>query len=259
MDKATGYGDPPAPKPPILMYDCYVLSHAIGSDLSNYESYAKGWVKIGQQYDVPVIVVPQAFRIGQRPAANELRAQAYLALAAGCKGINWFRFETLEALGNESLEEIREVNRDLETIGPTLLRLRKIENIATVSGCGGRWSKAGTVNTFLHGENPTKYLFVASKDVLETGTANVSISKGGIGYQLERVLDCHTNQAVDFRDEGDFFSFGYSLAPGQGRLFELEGDPSIPIAETGLGSFTLILSSLWWRYLHKLVPRFHHQ
>ena len=54
MDKATGYGDHPVPKPPMLMYDCYVLSHAIGSDLSDYESYAKERVKIGQQYNVPL-------------------------------------------------------------------------------------------------------------------------------------------------------------------------------------------------------------
>jgi len=243
MAKATGYGNPPAPKPPVLMYDCYVLAYAVGSGFSEYETYANQWVKIGDQYGVPVIVVPQAFKINQRPAPNELRAQAYLALAAGCKGINWFRFETLEGIGNYTFDEIREINQDLEIIGPTLMKLTKVQNAATIKGCGGRFS-AGTVNTFLHSDSGRKYLFIASKDVTKKDTAYITLSKAGVGYRVDRILDCLTNSPVGFRDDGDTLSFSYDLEPGRGRLLELEGDPTIPIREKGL-PWALSLSSLW--------------
>jgi len=233
MAKATGYGSPPAPKPPVLMYDCYILAYAVGSGLSEYETYANQWVKLGDQYGVPVIVVPQAFNINQRPAPNELRAQAYLALAAGCKGVNWFRFETLEGIGNYTFDEIRGINEDLEVIGPTLMKLTKVQNAATIKGCGGRFN-SGTINTFLHAESSRKYLFVASKNVTKKDTANITVSKAGVGYPVESILDCMTNRTVEFRDDGVSFSFSYGLEPGQGRLFELRGDTSIPVPEAGL-------------------------
>ncbi len=230
MTKATGYGDPPAPKPPVLMFDCYVLAYAIGTGLSEYESYANSWVKIGDEFGVPVIVVPQGFTINRRPAPNELKAQAYLALAAGCKGINWFRFETLASMGRNMLDEVGEVNRDLEIIHPILMHLRKVDNAATISGCGGLF-KAGTVNTFQHGQNLEKYLFIASKNVTGPDVARIAISKIKVGYVVERVLDCHTGRAVDFRQDEASLSFEFILGPGQGRLFQLEGDPSVPICE----------------------------
>ncbi len=245
MGKATGYGDPPAPKPPVLMWDCYILAYAVGTGLSEYESYANSWVKMGEEFGVPVIAVPQGFAINQRPAPNELRAQAYLALAAGCKGINWFRFETLLSLGNDMLQEIGEINQDLEIIQPTLMQLRKTDNSATISGCGGRF-KAGTVNTFQHVQDSRKYLFMASKNVTGSGDVNVSVSKIKIGYVVERVLDCHTGQGVDFHEDDSTISFEYTLGPGQGRLFRLEGDPAIPIPEIpcALSIFGLALSFL---------------
>ena len=232
MSRATGYGSPSVPKPPVLMYDCYVLAHAVGTGLSEYEMYANQWVKLGDQYGVPVVAVPQAFKIGQRPAPNELRAQAYLTLAAGCKGINWFRFETLDGIGGYAFDEIREVNEDLQTIGSTLLSLRKIENAATINGCGGLYP-AGTVNTFQHVQTLRKYLFVASKNIQREEAANIAVSKVGVGYVVERIVDCLTNKTVDFQDQGESLLFSYILQPGQGRLFELQGDPGIPIPEVG--------------------------
>ena len=240
MAKATGYGSPPASKPPLLMYDCYILAYAVGSGFSDYETYANQWVKLGYQYGVPVVVVPQAFNINQRPAPNELRAQAYLALAAGCKGVNWFRFETLAGIGNFTFDEIRGINQDLEVIGPTLMKLTKVQNAATMKGCGGSWFKAGTVNTFLHAESSRKYLFVASKNVTKKDTANITVSKAGVGYAVESILDCMTNRTVEFSDAAASFSFSYGLEPGQGRLFELQGDPSIPIPEAGFACASLL-------------------
>ena len=92
------------------MYDCYVLRHAVGSNLDDYEGYAEDWAGIGEEFGVPVIAVPQGFSYGKRPAPGELRAQAYLALAAGCKGINWFRLETLRTMGDHALEEVAEMD-----------------------------------------------------------------------------------------------------------------------------------------------------
>jgi hypothetical protein len=188
---------------------------------------------MGEEYGVPVIAVPQGFAINQRPAPNELKAQAYLALAAGCKGINWFRFETLLAMGNRSLQEISEINRDLEIIQPILMQLTKVDSSATISGRGGRFA-SGTVNTFQHVQDSRKYLFIASKNVTGTGSANISVAKAKIGYVVEGVLDCHTGQDVGFEEDESTLSFKFTLDPGQGRLFRLEGDPTIPIPEVPL-------------------------
>ena len=227
---ARRYMEKASPKPQFLMYDCYVLRHAIGSNLDDYEGYAEDWAGIGEEFGVPVIAVPQGFSYGKRPAPGELRAQAYLALAAGCKGINWFRLETLRTLGDHALEEVAGINRDLEIIGPTLMKLEKAENAAAISGCGGRY-RAGSANTFRHVEDGVKYVFVASKNVTATDLAHISLDEVGIGYPVERILDCHGGGEVGFERNGNVLTFNFALEPGQGRLFRLEGDTTVPMPE----------------------------
>ncbi len=232
--------DPADSKPPVLMYDCYVLSHATGSDLREYESYANRWVEIGREFGVPVIAVPQGFAVRQRPAANELRAQAYLALAAGCKGINWFRLETLRAMGGDSLGEIAHINRDLEIVGPVLMDLERAEGAASMSGCGGRYA-SGTVNTFREREGGIRYLFLASKDVVNAGIAKVTVDEAKVEYSVDAILDCHDGSQVDFAREGGSLIFDCMLEPGQGRLLKLVGDPTIPVGEAGASLPLLLL------------------
>jgi len=219
-----------SPGPELLMYDCYVLRHAIGSNLNDYERYAGDWARMGEEFGVPVIAVPQGFSVGSRPAVGELRAQAYLALAAGCRGISWFRLETLRSLGEWALKEIAGVNRDLDIIGPTLAKLERAEDVATIEGCGGRYRR-GTSTTFIHAEEEMRYVFVASKNVTGMDVATVTVSEAGTGYTIESIIDCHEGREVGFARESDTLSFRFALGPGQGRLFRLEGDTSVPVPE----------------------------
>ncbi len=207
-------------KPPVLMYDCYVLSNRVGQDLVRYERYADIWYKIGEEFDIPVIVVPQGFDINGRPGRNELKAQAYMALAAGCKGINWFRLETLEAMGEWALEEVREVNADIGPISEVIMGLTRESGICTVSGCGGE-SPSGIANTF-RDDNGTYFVFLASKDVVSSCLAEVAVDGAGLGYAVERVVDVHNGDEIGFEDDGEAVTFDYALSPGQGRLIMLE-------------------------------------
>ncbi len=219
--KSTGYGEPPSPKPPCIMYDCYVLSGEPEENFADYENYAKDWVDLGIELDMPVIVVPMGFEVKGRPVQNEMRAQVYLALASGCKGVNWFRYETIKTMDPSMWEEVKEVNEELKVIGPTLMKLDKVENIASISGCGGKYSPGGLINTFRHRETSRKYVFLASRDASAADVATVSFRKDSVGYGVEWIRDCLTGDNLDLRDLGESFSFSLELPPGGGRLVEL--------------------------------------
>ena len=214
-------GVPPSAMPPCLMYDCYLLKGKPGEGLAEYEQYAHDWVEVGKEVNLPVAVVPLGFDTQGRPAKNEMRAQAYLALASGCKGVNWFRYESLKTMDPERWEEVRAINQELAILGPTLIKLEKTENIASISGGGGKQFASGLVNTFQHLETSRKYFFLASKDVFEDDLVTVTFKKTGLGYKPAYAKDCLTGAVLHLENLGQRLGFRLSLPPGGGRLIEL--------------------------------------
>jgi hypothetical protein len=219
--EVAGSGVPPSALPACLMYDCYLLKGKPGEGLAEYEQYAHDWVEVGKEVNLPVAVVPLGFDVEGRPAENEMRAQAYLALASGCKGVNWFRYETIKTMDPSRWHEVRAVNKELAIVGPTLMRLEKTENIASLSGGGGKRFPSGLVNTFQHIEAGSKYFFLASRDVFEDDLVTVTFKKTGLGYKPAYAKDCLTRSVLHLEDLGQRLCFRVKLPPGGGKLIEL--------------------------------------
>ncbi len=211
----------PGLKPGFLMYDCYLLRYRVGSGFNDYRYRARQWVEIGREYDLPVVVVPQGFQVNDRPAANELRAQVYIAMAEGCKGISWFRLETLELMEDWALDEIREINADMKIISPLIAELEKVANLAQTSD--------GFANTFRH-RNGTLFVFLASTDVLSPHNASVSLGLSTLNMSVKSVIDCHSGEVIPISDSQGQANFSHKLEPGGGRLFMIETRPQ-PVGE----------------------------
>ena len=127
----------------VLLIDIYPLGTSWSGDFSGYISeLERGSRNAG---DRPLWVILQAFgkpNAWKVPTPEEIRAEVWLALAHGAKGIVYFLYQSTTGYQSEwlqgmvdmdlkqpdgRLEEIGKINADLHKLAPTLLNLKPAE------------------------------------------------------------------------------------------------------------------------------------
>jgi hypothetical protein len=127
-------------KPQFLCYDNYMVGYS-----DDFQDTARGALyyanllevrRVAQKYGLPFWNVACCNRIRQAttvPSAANLALQAYTTLAAGGRGLTWFRYHQgvyayapVDNAGHktETWQYLRVVNRQVRTLGPILNRLR---------------------------------------------------------------------------------------------------------------------------------------
>lgn len=196
----------------VLLIDIYPIGMAWTGDFSGYISeLERGRRNAG---DRPLWVIPQAFgkeNAWRIPTPAEIRAQVWLALASGAKGIVYFIYQSttgyqgewLKGLADMQLKpmdgrwaEVGRINADIKSLAPTLLRLKpspdKLAFPATV-----------LANTFADPDG-ARYVIIANR----SATKSVYVA-----WPHAPATDVLTHAKV---------TSGTSLQPGAGKLLKME-------------------------------------
>lgn len=175
--------------------------------------------------DKPVWVAIQAFggdSYWRSPIAKELRLQVFSSIKNGAKGIFYFMYQSeswadglmdMEYKETPLIKEAKEINKKVETLAPTLLRLTLTDNHATTSGA--------EVQTFTH-KNGDKYLIVVNSDVIHSSTITILIEKSWF-LNAKKATDIYTHDSFMISDENDqYLKVQLPIEAADGRVILLK-------------------------------------
>jgi hypothetical protein len=232
-------------KPPILSYDNY----PIGEDVEfSYGYWANMWdvrsVAVKNKIPFHTILLTAAHFNYRVPSAADLRLQIFGALAYGARGLGFYKFcsEPLSVLDAPDLgnfrgpldefgektrvwEDLRNVNRQVLNLAPTLLRLRSddvyhigevpernhgVTDTSLVTGL-----EAGTafvIGDFTHDDDGSRWVMIVNKNLKESAFCRPKFRTTPTSV---RYVSPVTGELKTFP------SPWYALAPGQAVLLRL--------------------------------------
>ncbi|HWL52509.1 MAG TPA: hypothetical protein VNQ90_08745 [Chthoniobacteraceae bacterium] len=167
----------------------------------------------------PLWILAQAIDFAntlRAPTPAEIRAQAYLSLAYGARGLIFYNFNGSDntVFGpdgslNASGREIGRVLGELKPLAPRFLGLERVELKATVP-------EDFAIQGFT-GKEGERYLVVVNADV----TAEREMELALASDLVESVTDLRSGQKLPRHFEGGKLLLNLKLAPGDGRVLEL--------------------------------------
>lgn len=168
------------------------------------------------------------------PLPAELRCQAWIALAEGCTGLEWFGYEHARAFGDHAtlFPEIKAVVAAVRPLADVLLDCTVGDNLASVRGGGSRYYESALVET-LRDSHGTAYLVVVNRNCEETGNSRVTVQAALPAAQpgTRWLAIGPAANAVVAATDGPGLTLELDLRPGDGRLLRLiaapEAKPSI--------------------------------
>jgi hypothetical protein len=175
--------------------------------------------------DKPVWLAFQAFggdTYWRNPLPIELRLQANIAIKEGVKGLFYFMYQSEDwAEGMMDINyketplilEAKKINKKINKLAPTLLKLTKTTNHATSN-------KAG-VQTFVH-TNGDKYLIAVNKDINKTKSINIYIDKSWL-TKTDKAIDIYTDKNLTISSKNDdLLKLTLKIAPADIKVLLLK-------------------------------------
>jgi len=156
-----------------LLIDIYHIYVGWSGDLSSYESEVDRGIRAAG--DKPLWVIPQVFgkpNVWLIPTPAELRAQVWLALAHGAKGMVYFIYQSTTGVQGEwlqglvdmqlkpmdqRLDEMGKINADIKKLAPVLLKLKPADFPVDIS------NDKIVARGFT--DKRVKYVILANKDI----------------------------------------------------------------------------------------------
>lgn len=233
-------------KPPILSYDNY----AIGENVEfSYGYWANMWdirsVAVKNNIPFHTILLTAAHFNYRVPSAADLRLQIFGALAYGARGLGYYKFcsEPLSVLDAPDLgnfrgpldefgektrvwEDLRNVNRQVLNLAPTLLKLRSddvyhvgeipernhgITDTSLVTGLDA--GTAFIIGDFTHEDDGSRWVMIVNKNLKESTFCRPKFRSKPTSV---RYLSPVTGELKKFPAPW------YALAPGQAVLLKLD-------------------------------------
>ena len=232
-------------KPPILSYDNYPIGENVEF---SYGYWANMWdvrsVAVKNKIPFHTILLTAAHFNYRVPSAADLRLQMFGALAYGARGLGFYKFcsEPLSVLDAPDLgnfrgpldefgektrvwEDLRNVNRQVLNLAPTLLKLRSddvyhigevpernhgVTDASLVTGL-----EAGTafiIGDFTHDDDGSRWVMIVNKNLKESAFCRPKFRTTPTSV---RYVSPVTGELKTFP------SPWYSLAPGQAVLLRL--------------------------------------
>jgi hypothetical protein len=233
-------------KPPILSYDNYPIGENVEF---SYGYWANMWDvrSVAAKNKIPfhTILLTAAHFNYRVPSAADLRLQIFGALAYGARGLGYYKFcsEPLSVLDAPDLgnfrgpldefgektrvwEDLRNVNRQVVNLAPTLLRLRSddvyhvgeipernhgVSDSSIVTGL-----EAGTafvIGDFTHEDDGSRWVMIVNKNLKESAFCRPKLRTKP---KSVRYLSPVTGELKTFPTPW------YALAPGQAVLLKLD-------------------------------------
>lgn len=204
--------------PKVLLHDLYPIRHPVEDYLNNFDPFIRDIddaIRQAGSQEIPLWMYiqthsyPGVLRI---PTQAEMRAQSYLAVAHGIKGLFFYMYETLLTPAGKPLPHYQEIGKiagELQVLAPLLLKLRRTTNIATVP-------YYLDVQTHVD-DKGEKYLIVVNKNVLESVAIEIRVKQKGI----VEVIDMLTGQKIPSRTGKEDITFSLTMEPGNGKVVKL--------------------------------------
>jgi len=243
-------------KPPILSYDNYAIGEQGGFSNGFWANIAH-FRNVSLRHGLPfwTIVLTVAHWGYRAPTAADLRLQVYGSLVYGARGVCYYKFCSRELpildapdLGNwrmgpldqygektETWEHLRNVNRQVQHLAPTLLKLRSdaVYHVGEIPehnhGINGTSLVAGlrageqfVIGEFTH-EDGSRWVMIVNKHLQLSAFCRPDF---GVPVSAVKYISTVTGELKPFPDPW------YCLAPGQGVLLKLEQE-NIPAEEKG--------------------------
>jgi len=172
----------------------------------------------------------------RNPTAAEIRAMTYGAIGHGSKGFSYFVYQTeLDWVGivdehyqpAEDYATVQTLFSEIETLKPTIKKMKKIANVATASGGGNSAYATADVTTHLDTETGDKYLVVVNHDCLSPANISLTIDRAALGMDITAVTDMLDQAGIAFTATPTHYVLSnLSFAPGDGKVLKLTKDAS---------------------------------
>jgi hypothetical protein len=220
----------------VVAFDCYPIgaSTPIGdrAALSRFEAVAAKAAVSAAEYRADAWAVIQCHAITnvhRFPTPAEVRCMTHLALAAGCKGIFWFLYQTewldkgrgivMEGLTDweyrerSNWREIRDLTSRIRKIAPILSRLRPLD-------MRGALLATGAAAYCLTDHKGAYYGYLVNRDTLKGITVKARLNANLFGDRAA-VFSEPGGQKVALTERDFGLEFTLNLVPGDGALFRI--------------------------------------
>ncbi len=233
--------------PQIISYDNYMVMYSDdGQELGQFSSYLRNLVEVRRvslKYGIPfwnIVCCNQIRQYTTVPSPANLMFQAYTTLAAGARGITWYRYgaggygySPIDSAGRrtDTWHYLRMVNQQIKVLGPIMNRLKTtgvffsepiagglqplpgrivktVESTSSVKGYSD--SKPPVMVGEFTGEDGCDYAMIVNMSMEKSANIKVQTNKA---YVVRERISAQDGSAVPL-DETN----GHWLVPGQGVL-----------------------------------------
>ncbi|MFC5402918.1 FlgD immunoglobulin-like domain containing protein [Cohnella soli] len=213
------------------------IYHYPGFTFESYMDFASYQIRKDLKDDAPMWSILQTNESTgwlRNPTAAEIRAMTYEAIGHGSKGFSYFVYQTeLDWIGivdehyqpTPDYYTVKTLFGEIETLKPTIRKMKRIANIATASGGGNSAYAAADVTTHVDTETGDKYLVVVNHDCLNAANIGISIDRAALGMDISAVTNMLDGTGIAFTATPTHYNISnLHLAPGDGKILKLTKD-----------------------------------
>ncbi|MCC6422891.1 MAG: hypothetical protein IT447_05385 [Phycisphaerales bacterium] len=224
-------------RPDVLMYDVYPILNNQPMDRNIHFDYLTWMRDKGKQYNVPIYAWLQSFEDSERrlPSESELRMEAFSFLAAGFKGLGYYRYNGASANTiNKGLIDLNgqptaifdtasNMNLEIQTLG-NVLRFLDSTDIRYVPG--SVFNAPSGLATWTIGAGGDEHLIGAQVDLSDPGS--IGLGKDGmLGFftddqQRQYFMLVNLFQGQNLSADDSSISFTLQFDPSINQIWRLD-------------------------------------
>lgn len=172
----------------------------------------------------------------RNPTAEEIRAMTYGAIGHGSKGLSYFVYQTeLDWIGivDENYNPapdypvVQTLFSEIETLKPTIKRMKRIANVATATGGGNVAYGSADVTTHIDTVTGDKYLVVVNHDCENAANISITIDRDALGMDISAVTNMLDQSGIAYTASPTGYTISnLNFAAGDGKILKLTKDVS---------------------------------
>ncbi len=223
----------------ILAFDFYPISvnTPIGDrqPMAAFNAAVTSTAQAALNFRTPVWAVLQTHAITgihRFPTPEEIRCMTYLSLAAGCRGVWWFLYQTeyfdagktrvmsglvdSDFKGDARWKEVGNLAREIAVLAPILNRVKLADKDLAVSS-----------NEAVHALKDNLgnvYVFAVNMDIARHKIVTIRLRKAHNGFTAPSVINVVNHKTFHPSAEGNDWMWSEMLRPGAGALYRVESD-----------------------------------
>ncbi|WP_256758857.1 FlgD immunoglobulin-like domain containing protein [Cohnella sp. WQ 127256] len=215
------------------------MYHYPGFTFETYMDFASYQTRKDVKDDAPMWTILQTNESTgwlRNPTAAEIRAMTYGAIGHGSKGFTYFVYQTeLDWIGivDENYNPapdypiVQTLFSEIETLKPTLKRMKRIANVATATGGGNVAYASAEVTTHIDTVTGDKYLVIVNHDCENAANISITIDRAALGMDISAVTNMLDQSGIAYTASPTGYTISnLNFAAGDGKVLKLTKDVS---------------------------------